>query len=148
LQALFGGVPVAFGARGKLVPNQALALELAQGLADPARLELHYRVAAAFLVAGGGRGVERQRVGVRGGRFLFHQTAQHTCLHCAEANALWFFGFAVVVIGWFVAHGQPLPLFCRGFYSALPIRSTASLRVSSPQANDSRRCPAVPKAVP
>jgi hypothetical protein len=77
-------VLVAVGARGEVLAGQAQRLQLAQRVLHAAGVDVHHRLAGGLLVGGRLGGVDRQRIGVRGGRLLLHQAAQQAGLHGVE----------------------------------------------------------------
>ena len=72
------------GAGAVFAAGQSALFQMAQGLADPARIEFHYRSTAGLLIAGRHGRIQGQRVGLgRGGLFL-DQAAEHARLFGAQ----------------------------------------------------------------
>jgi hypothetical protein len=62
-------------AEAGLLADQALLDQPAHRLLHDALIQCHYRIAAAFLIAGIGQSVERQRILIGSGNFLLYQTS-------------------------------------------------------------------------
>ncbi len=77
-------VLVAVRARGEVLAGQAQRLQLAQRVLHAAGIDVHHRLAGSLLVGSRLGGIDRQWIGVRRGRLLFHQAAQQAGLHGVE----------------------------------------------------------------